>query len=286
MMDFQKFLDIFKKLHINIPFAEALDNMPSYIKFMKDILSKKRRLGEFETVALTKECSAILQKKLPPKLKDPGSFTIPCFIGSNFNDKALCDLDASVNLMPLSIYRELDLGEVKPTPVTLQFADRSIAFSWGIIEDILVKVDKFMFTADFIVLDFEEDQEIPIILGRQFLVTSSTLIDVRKGELTMRVNDEKVAFNILHAMKCPNEPTYCFSIDIIDGLVAEEVSILKLTDVLEALIFKEAKIKEETNEVGNWMESMSYMPRDLKTFDPLEMPKKTIKPSILEASEL
>ena len=120
---FKKFLEVFKKLHINIPFADALAQMPSYAKFMKEILSKKRKLEEFETVALTEECSAILQKKLPPKLKDPGSFCIPCTIGQCNFERALCDLGASVNLMPLSVYRKLGLGEVKPTTVSLLLAD-------------------------------------------------------------------------------------------------------------------------------------------------------------------
>ena len=104
---FALFLKVFKKLHINIPFAEALEEMPSYVKFMKDILSRKRRLGDYETVALSEECSAIIQRKLPPKLKDPRSFTIPCIIGEHNFGKALCDLGASVNLMPFSIYRKL-----------------------------------------------------------------------------------------------------------------------------------------------------------------------------------
>ncbi|KAL5781937.1 hypothetical protein ACOSP7_006966 [Xanthoceras sorbifolium] len=117
--NFAKFLEIFKKLHINIPFAEALAQMPSYVKFLKEILSKKRRLEDHETVALTEECSAIIQNKLPQKLKDPGSFTIPCTIGSSEFVKALCDLGASINLMPFSVFRKLGLGEVKPTSVTL-----------------------------------------------------------------------------------------------------------------------------------------------------------------------
>ena len=93
-------MDIFKKLHINIPFAEELDQMPGYVKFMKEVLSKKRKLGEYETVALSEECSATLQKKLPTKLKDPGSFTIPCAIGNAIFERALCDLGANINLMP------------------------------------------------------------------------------------------------------------------------------------------------------------------------------------------
>ena len=103
-----------KQLHINIPLVEALEQMPSYIKFMKDILSKKRRFGEFETVALTEECSAILKNKLPPKLKDPGSFTIPCFIGSQYFGKALCDLGASINLMPMYIFKSWELERQDP----------------------------------------------------------------------------------------------------------------------------------------------------------------------------
>ena len=105
---FTKFMEVFKKLHINIPFADALEQMPSYVKFMKDILSKKRRLSDFETVNLTEECSAILQRKLPQKLKDPGSFTIPCTIGNSIFERALCDLGASINLMSLSILDDWD----------------------------------------------------------------------------------------------------------------------------------------------------------------------------------
>ncbi|XP_062080534.1 uncharacterized protein LOC133785302 [Humulus lupulus] len=119
-----------KQLHINIPLVEALEQMPNYVKFMKDVLTRKGRLGEFETVALTKECSSFLQDKLPPKLKDPGSFTIP----------------------------SIGIGEVRPTTVTLQLADRSLAHPDGKIEDVLVRVDKFIFPTDFIVLDYEADR--------------------------------------------------------------------------------------------------------------------------------
>ncbi|XP_063948152.1 uncharacterized protein LOC135152235 [Daucus carota subsp. sativus] len=125
---FAKFLEVFKKLQINIPFEEALEQMPSYAKFMKSILSRKLKLEELETVALTEECSAVLQQKLPPKLKDPGSFTIPCTIGKLSFDKCLCDLGASINLMPLSVFKKLGLPEPKPTNMYLQLADRSITY--------------------------------------------------------------------------------------------------------------------------------------------------------------
>ena len=115
---FTKFMEVFKKLHINIPFADALEQMPSYVKFMKDILPKKRRLSDFKTVNLIEECSAILQRKLPQKLKHPDSFTISCTIGNSIFERALCDLGASINLMSLSIFRRLGLGEARPTTVT------------------------------------------------------------------------------------------------------------------------------------------------------------------------
>ncbi|KAL5569891.1 hypothetical protein UlMin_026466 [Ulmus minor] len=173
---FSKFIDIFKSLHINLHFVDMLEKMPKYAKFLKEVLSNKRRLEVNEKVMLTEEY--------------PGSFTIPCTIGDFEFDKVLCDLGASNNLMPLSIFRKLGLGEVKPTTVSLQLADRSIKHPRGIIEDVLVKVDKFIFPADFIVLDMEEDREVPLILGRPFLATGRTLIDVHQGKLILRVQDE------------------------------------------------------------------------------------------------
>ena len=173
-------MEVFKILHINIPFADALEQMSIYVKFMKDILSRKRRLLDFETVNPTEECSVILQRKLPHKLKDPGSFTIPCKIGNSIFDRALYDLGASINLMPLSIFRQLGLGEARPTTVTLLLADRSLKHPRGVMEDII-------FPTNFIVLDMVEDREIPIILGRPFLATGKAMIDVHKGELKLRV---------------------------------------------------------------------------------------------------
>lgn len=214
--NFSKFIDIFKGLHINLPFVDMLEQMPQYAKFLKQVLSNKRKLEENEKVMLTEECSAILQRKLPPKLKDPGSFTIPCTIGDVKFNKVLCDLGASINLMPLSVFRKLGLGEVKPTTVSLQFADRSIKHPRGIIENVLVKVDKFIFPADFIVLDMEEDQEIPLIFGRPFLATGRALIDVQQGELMLRVHEEQVTFKVFEATNVPLEIDVCFAISAWD----------------------------------------------------------------------
>ncbi|XP_061352256.1 uncharacterized protein LOC133297181, partial [Gastrolobium bilobum] len=177
---YSKFLDIFKKLQINIPFTEALENMPNYAKFMKDLLSRKRKLQECETVTLTEECSAIIQKKLPPKLKDPGRFSIPCNIGNMEVKNVLCDLGASINVMPLFMMKKLGITEVRPTKTIVQLADCFTKQAYGIIEDILVKVDKFIIPVDFVILDIEENFTIPMIFGRPFLATSGALIDVPK----------------------------------------------------------------------------------------------------------
>ncbi|XP_062075807.1 uncharacterized protein LOC133779927 [Humulus lupulus] len=162
-------------------------------KVTEGLATKRRfnRLEDFEIVALTEECNAILQRKLPQKLQDSGSFTIPCTIGKFECKHALCDLGAGINLMPLSIFWKLGLGEAKPTTITLQLVDQSIKHPRGVIEDVLVKVDKFIFPTDFTVLDMEEDANIPIILGRPFLATGRTLIDVQKGELKLQVQNEE-----------------------------------------------------------------------------------------------
>lgn len=148
---------------------ELLEKPPNYAKPMKDILSKKYRLYEFETITLTEECSAFLQNKLPPKLKDLGRFTIPCAISNQFNGRNLCDFRASINLMSLFIYNKLGISEARPTTVALQLADRTLAYLRGIIEDVLVKVVKFIFIINFIVLDYKENRDAFIILGRSFL---------------------------------------------------------------------------------------------------------------------
>ena len=116
---FSKFLNMFKKIEVNIPFAEALNQMPYFSKFMKDILRKKRKLDEEGVVSLSATCSAVIQKSLSMNIRDPGSFTIPCTIGNYEFGKALCDSEASINLMPLSVVKKLSLGELTPTAMTL-----------------------------------------------------------------------------------------------------------------------------------------------------------------------
>ncbi|XP_041011490.1 uncharacterized protein LOC121255285 [Juglans microcarpa x Juglans regia] len=221
--------------------------MPNYVKFLKDIISKKRWMEEFEIVKLSEECSAILQKKLTQKLKDPGSFILPCTIGNSFFAKVLCDLGASINLMPLSVCKKFGLEEMKQTTISLQLADRSIKYPRGIIKDVLVKVDKFIFPADFVVLDMEKDEEVPLILGRPFLATRKALIDIQKDELTLRANKEEVMFNIYQAMRIPEEPSTCFRVDVINQCVEEAFQENAPADHQERALQQDTSL---SNEVG------------------------------------
>ena len=198
---FSKFLEMFKKIEINIPFAEALAQMPNYAKFLNDILSKKRRFAEEEVVNLTATCSTVIQKNLPLKMQDPGIFTIPWTIGSFEFRKALCDSGTSINLMPLSIVKRLGLGELTPTTMTLQMVDMTMAQLEGVLEDVLIKVRKFIFPMDFVVMDMEEDTQVLLLLGRSFLAIGAALIDVKKGEHTLRVGDEAAHFSVNKRLK-------------------------------------------------------------------------------------
>ncbi|XP_059310015.1 uncharacterized protein LOC132061175 [Lycium ferocissimum] len=154
-----------EEVHINILLVELLQEVPKYAKYIKDVVANKWRWTEFETVALTEECSSRVRSKISPKLKDPGSFTISITIGNIEVGLALCDLGASINLMPTSVFRTLGLGEPRPTIITLQLADRSLAYPDGIIEDVLVKVGPFILPVDFVILDYEADKSVPLMRG-------------------------------------------------------------------------------------------------------------------------
>ncbi|XP_038887033.1 uncharacterized protein LOC120077201 [Benincasa hispida] len=167
------FLKILKQLHINIPFTKAIEQMSVYAKFLKDMVSKKRSTGKFATVALTQESNIII----PPKMHDLDSFTIPWSIGG--------------------IY----IGLLTPTTVTLQLADRSLLHLGGKLKDVLVTINEFILPIDFIILDYEADKGVPIILGRPFLFIGRAQIDVYRGEITMSINGKKLRFNFIKAMK-------------------------------------------------------------------------------------
>ncbi|CAN6572969.1 unnamed protein product [Malus baccata var. baccata] len=215
LTDFMKTL---AKVQMNLPLIDAIKNIPSYAKFLKDVCTKKKKLMDSEKVILTEQCSAVLLHKLPPKKKDPGSFTISCTIGNCDFSSALIDLGASVNLMPYSVFKRLGEGELKPTSSIIQLADRSITYPRGVIEDVIVKVDNLYLPADFMVLDMDEDLTTPIILGRPFLATARTLIDVEAGTLTFRVEDHTVVFKLFEASIHSGDKQECMRVDALDGL--------------------------------------------------------------------
>ncbi|CAL1413408.1 unnamed protein product [Linum trigynum] len=210
--EFAKFMAMLKQVNISMPFVEALSKMPKYAKFMKDLLTNKRKLGELSTVMLNEECSAILQNKLPEKRKDPGSFTIPCMIGSLHIGKSLADLGASINVMPYKLFKKLGLGEPSDTRMSIQLADRSIVHPRGIAEDLIVAVGPFSYPVDFVILDINEDVDVPLILGRPFLATAKALIDVNDGKLILRAGGEQITFSVSDNMKHPqlhDDLDYC-----------------------------------------------------------------------------
>ncbi|KAL9239249.1 hypothetical protein vseg_013591 [Gypsophila vaccaria] len=233
---FGNFMEIVKNLRVTIPFTELVIHIPSYSKVMKDVISRKRSLGKCETIALTEGCSALLQHRSPPKRKDPGSFFIPCTIGTLTIDNALCDLGASVSVMPYSVCEKLNIGILKCASITLQMADHSVKRPMGILEDVPVKVGKFFIPVDFIILERAEDSQIPIILGSPFFDTSGAIIDVKNGKLTLEVGSEKVVFCLNSALKSPMLSELCYMIDVVDVITTDTMQASLHRDPLEALM--------------------------------------------------
>nr|GEX37429.1 reverse transcriptase domain-containing protein [Tanacetum cinerariifolium] len=188
---------MFKQLHLNITLAEALVLMPKYQKMLKALLSNKEKLQELANTPLHENCSAVILKKLPEKLGDPEKFLIPCGF-SELKCKALAGLGASINLMPLSVWKKLGLPDLIPTRITLELANRAICTPDGIARDVFVPVGKFTFLADFVVVDYESDHRVPLILGRPFLRIARTLIDVHGEEMILRNEDERLTLNMKH----------------------------------------------------------------------------------------
>nr|GEV42384.1 hypothetical protein [Tanacetum cinerariifolium] len=192
----EKLYQIFKDMSFEISFVDALILMPKFASTLKALIGNKEKFSEMARTSLNEHCSAVLLKKLPKKLGDPGKFLIPCDFPGMAECLALADLGASINLMPLSVWKKLYLPDLTPTYMTLELADRSISSPVGVAEDVYVKVGSFHFPADFVVVDFDDDPRVPLILERSFLKTERALIDVFEGELTLRVGKEAITFNL------------------------------------------------------------------------------------------
>ena len=195
-------LEVLRKVKVNIPLLDIIKQVPAYAKFLKDLCTIKKGLGIEKKAFLTEQVSSIIQSKNLVKYKDPGSPTIYVNIGGNCIDKSLLDLGARVNLLPYSVYKQLGLGELKPTNITLSLVDRSVKIPKGVVEDVLVKVDKFYYLVDFVVLDTEpienEPNHVPIILGRPFLAIANAIINFRNGVMQLTFGNMTLELNIFH----------------------------------------------------------------------------------------
>nr|GEU48768.1 reverse transcriptase domain-containing protein [Tanacetum cinerariifolium] len=192
----EKFFQIFQDLNFNISFADALILMPKFVSTIKSLLTYKEKLFELARTSLNEHCSAVLLKKLPKKLGDPGKFLILCDFPRMDECLALANLGASTNLMPLSIWKMLSLPEQSPTCMTLELADRSISRPVSVAKDVSVKVGRFHFPVVFVVVDFDAYPRVHLILRSSFLKTERALTDVYKGELTLRFGNKAVTFNL------------------------------------------------------------------------------------------
>ncbi|GKA93656.1 reverse transcriptase domain-containing protein, partial [Tanacetum coccineum] len=191
---YSRFLKMFKQLRLEIGLKDALVEMPKFNKWLSSLLRNKEKLEEIAITTVNAECSAIIMNKVPEKLEDPGKFLIPCALQELDRTSALADSGASINLLPHSIYKKLGLEALTPTRMTLELANRSISHPMGIAEDVVVRVDGFTFLADFVVVNFEPDPRVPIILGRPFLRTAKALIDLYEEKLTLRVGKDELVY--------------------------------------------------------------------------------------------
>ncbi|RDY06307.1 hypothetical protein CR513_09725, partial [Mucuna pruriens] len=258
---------MFRKVEINIPLLDAIKQIPKYAKFFKELCIHKRKNmkgsreigGIVSTLTRNEGFTIGTPQVLPKKCRDPGIFSVPCTIGECTFADAMLDLGASINVMPTSIYRALNFGDLELIGMTIQLANRSIVQPLGILEDVLVQVNELIFPTDFYVLDMEDEtsrKESTLILGRPFLMTARTNIDVHVRTFSMEFGDTLVQFNIFEAMKHPTEDHSLFGIDVIEELVEEYFQLnscsediedfAKSTDLISCIgpITKEADYKE------------------------------------------
>ncbi|GJU50344.1 zinc knuckle CX2CX4HX4C containing protein [Tanacetum coccineum] len=189
-------MESLKKIKINHPLLKEIRQTENYAKHMKNLVENKPRIEEEEEVKMNPRCFALLQNHLPPKEQDPGSFILPCSLGKlDFND-ALADLGASISIMPLSMYKRLGIGKLEPINMVIEMADNTKCTPEGIVENLLIKIDKFIFPIDFVILDMVEDLKMPIILGRPLLATAHATVDIFWKSISLEVDNEKVIFKM------------------------------------------------------------------------------------------
>ncbi|XP_065867395.1 uncharacterized protein [Euphorbia lathyris] len=263
--------EVFRKVEVNIPLIDIVKQVPRYAKFLKDLcINKTKRVG-YEKITMGANVSAVLQRKMPQKSKDGGMFDVPCQIGNTSIKWAMCDLGASINVMPKSVYSSLNAGPLEETGVVIQLANRSIVYSEGLLEDVLVQVNRLIFPADFFVLDMEDDncssESSEILLGRPFLQTSNTKIDVKKGTLTMEFDGKIVQFNVYDAMRFPNEVSSVCGIDILEPITQRAFELFS-KDELQVIVEESIGVEGEINfEMGEDIRDVMHELAALKQDD-------------------
>nr|GEW87921.1 reverse transcriptase domain-containing protein [Tanacetum cinerariifolium] len=241
-----------RSIQINVPLIDVLAGMPNG-KFLKKLVNNKK-MKQISATFLSDESLAILQNKVPPKLVDPRSFLIPCNFNKAFSCNALADLGDSINLMPYSLYAKLSLETLKPTKISVRLADRSFQYPIRITENMLVEVGKFTFPADFVILEMEEDNKVPLILGRPFLHTADAVIRVKQKQLNLRVGTERMIFHIDSAMKHSySNDDICFSIDVIDEILEEDLMVFSTKEVKSSIPLTEPSLKKNSAEFDEFM---------------------------------
>ncbi|GJT73132.1 reverse transcriptase domain-containing protein [Tanacetum coccineum] len=243
-----KFLDMIQAVQINVPLVDVLVGMPNYGKFLKELVINKHKLEQISSASLSDESFAMIQNKVPPKLRDPISFLIPCNFSKAFSYNALADLGASINLMPYSLYAKLSLETLKPTKLSVRLADRSFQHPIGIAENMLVKVGKFTFPVDFVILEMEEDNKVPLILGRPFLHTDDAVIRVKQKQLNLGVRTERITFSIDSAMKHSYSNDDIKILHSIEGTILEEKLFAEFDEFIEMTADENSEFEFNTEE--------------------------------------
>ena len=263
-------LEVLRQVKVNIPLLDMIKQVPTYAKFLKDLCTVKRGLNVNKKAFLTEQVSAIIECKTPVKYKDLRCPTISVNIGGTCVEKALLDLGASVNLLPFSMYKQLGLGELKPTIITLSLADRSIKIPKVTVEDVLIQVDKFYYPVDFVVLNTElvavRANHVPIILGRPFLATSNAIINCRNGVMQLTFGNMTLELNIFHLSKKHMHQQEDDSEEVcaIEAILEEQANELLVQDVLTRELVDSNENQQELQKVsllhGQWIRKVEVLP--------------------------
>ena len=254
--------ELFKQVKLNIPLLDAIKQIPSYAKFVKDLCTVKMKLCVNKEAFMTKQSTSLIRNNLPPKYKDPGSPTISIVVGNSKLGHALVDLGASVNLFPYSVYVDLGLGELEPTNITLQLADRSVKIPRGIVKDVLVQVEKFYFPVvkDFVVLDTQpvvnQGTQFPVILGRPFLATANAIIHCRGGLMTLSFGNMTVNLNIFNVIKGMGDEEDMCKINMVDSVVQKYLDNVSHDDPLKSCLVSPSWDKEVTTLESEFLHSV------------------------------